>query len=63
MDKLVLYFKESYSELLDKVSWPTWPNLLDSAKVVIISSFIIAIIIFVMDFICNLVIHNGIYAL
>jgi preprotein translocase subunit SecE len=45
MDKLLLYLRESYNELLDKVTWPTWPNLLDSARVVIIASSIIAVVI------------------
>jgi preprotein translocase subunit SecE len=53
MDKLVLYFKESYNELMDKVTWPTWPNLLDSARVVIVASVIISLIILVMDLVSN----------
>jgi preprotein translocase subunit SecE len=53
MDKFVLYLKESYSELLEKVTWPTWPNLLESARVVIIASVIIALVILVMDLIAN----------
>ncbi|MBK7232541.1 MAG: preprotein translocase subunit SecE [Saprospiraceae bacterium] len=53
MDKLVLYFKESYNELMDKVTWPTWPNLLDSARVVVIASIIISLIILVMDLVSN----------
>ncbi|MBK6698801.1 MAG: preprotein translocase subunit SecE [Saprospiraceae bacterium] len=53
MDKFLLYLKESYSELLEKVTWPTWPNLLDSARVVIIASVIIALVILAMDLIAN----------
>ncbi|MEP7196931.1 MAG: preprotein translocase subunit SecE [Saprospiraceae bacterium] len=53
MDKFILYLKESYHELMEKVSWPTWPNLLDSAKVVVIASVIISIVILVMDLISN----------
>jgi len=53
MDKLLLYLRESYNELLDKVTWPTWPNLLDSARVVIIASSIIAVIILFMDLVFN----------
>ena len=53
MDKFILYLKESYYELVEKVSWPTWPNLLDSAKVVVIASVIISIVILIMDLISN----------
>jgi len=51
MDKLKLYIKESYEELLYKVTWPTWPELQSSSIVVIIGSVIIALIVFAMDFI------------
>jgi len=51
MDSMMLYVKESYNELVHKVSWPTWPNLLQSTVVVLIASVIIALIILVMDII------------
>ena len=51
MDKLFLYIKESYNELVHKVTWPTWPNLLSSTNTVLVASVIIALIIFVMDLI------------
>jgi len=53
MEKFTLYLKESYHELMDKVTWPTWPNLLDSARVVIVASVIIALVILVMDLVSN----------
>ncbi|HOJ89904.1 MAG TPA: preprotein translocase subunit SecE [Saprospiraceae bacterium] len=53
MDKLSLYLKESYAELVEKVTWPTWQNLFDSARVVIITSIIISLVIFIMDLIVN----------
>jgi len=49
MDGLVLSIKESYNELLHKVTWPSFPNLLSSTTVVLIASAIIALIVFVMD--------------
>ena len=49
MERLKLYIKESYNELVNKVTWPTWPNLLSSTRVVIVASIILALIIFVMD--------------
>ncbi|MBK7429020.1 MAG: preprotein translocase subunit SecE [Saprospiraceae bacterium] len=51
MDKITLYIKESYNELVNKVSWPNWANLQSSTTVVIVASLIIAILIFLMDLI------------
>ena len=50
MRKLINYFKESYTEMTKKVSWPTWSKLQSSAIVVMVASVIFAIVIFVMDF-------------
>lgn len=47
--KVVNYIKESYTGLVQKVSWPTWPELMNSAIVVLIASIIIALIVWVMD--------------
>jgi len=49
MSKIKKYFQEVYSELMHKVSWPTWKELQSSAIVVMIASLIIALIIAVMD--------------
>ncbi len=49
MKKLVNYFKETYDELINKVSWPTWSELQNSAVVVSIASLIIAIVVYLMD--------------
>ncbi len=51
MDRIVLYVKESYNELLNKVTWPTRASLISSTIVVLIASLIFALIIFVMDLI------------
>ncbi len=47
--KIKSYGKESYNELVNKVTWPAWSDLQNSAIVVMIASFIIAIVIYVMD--------------
>jgi preprotein translocase subunit SecE len=49
MEQVILYIKESYNELLHKVTWPSMPSLISSTTLVIIASLIIALIIFVMD--------------
>jgi preprotein translocase subunit SecE len=46
---LVKNIKASYDELVNKVSWPTWSELMNSAVVVLIASVIIAAIVAVMD--------------
>jgi len=50
-NKVVKYARESYDELMHKVSWPTWVELQSSAIVVSIASLVIALVVFVMDFV------------
>jgi preprotein translocase subunit SecE len=50
MSKVSAYIKESYVELVQKVSWPSWDELMDSVVLVMVASLIIALIIFTMDF-------------
>ncbi|HYQ57068.1 MAG TPA: preprotein translocase subunit SecE [Draconibacterium sp.] len=47
--KLKVYLQEAYDELVHKVTWPTWKELQSSALVVMIASFIISLVILVMD--------------
>jgi preprotein translocase subunit SecE len=49
MNKIVNYLKETYDELINKVSWPTWSELQSSAVVVSIASLIIAVVVYLMD--------------
>lgn len=44
-----VYIQEAYNELVNKVSWPTWKELQNSAIIVMVASLIIALIIFGMD--------------
>ncbi len=43
------YFKESFTELVHKVTWPTWNELQNSAVLVMVATLIIAIIVAAMD--------------
>lgn len=45
------YLEESYEELVNKVTWPTWRELQESTILVFITLMILALIIFLMDFI------------
>jgi len=49
MAKVTEYIKESYEELTQKVTWPTWSELQSSAMLVLIAAMIIALIILAMD--------------
>ncbi|TDS15967.1 preprotein translocase subunit SecE [Sphingobacterium paludis] len=49
MAKVLDFFKESYIEVTEKVTWPTWAQLQSSAVVVLVASILIALVVFVMD--------------
>ena len=49
MANVTEYIKESYIELTEKVTWPTWRELQSSAILVLVAAMIIAMLIFGMD--------------
>ncbi|WP_437920814.1 preprotein translocase subunit SecE [Sphingobacterium sp. LRF_L2] len=49
MAKVLDFFKDSYVEVTEKVTWPTWSQLQSSAVVVLVASILIALVVFVMD--------------
>jgi preprotein translocase subunit SecE len=49
MNKVSAYFRDSYRELLEKVTWPTWQQLQQSTMIVLIATLIITAIVWVMD--------------
>jgi preprotein translocase subunit SecE len=55
MEKLTLYLKESYQELMQNVSWPTTAQLQESTTVVLVTAAILATVISVMDGLCKVV--------
>ena len=48
MKKIIQFFKESYAELR-KVVWPSRDDVVSSVKVVIISTCVVAVILFFID--------------
>ncbi len=50
MNKISTYFRESYHELTEKVTWPTWMELQQSTIIVLIATGIITGLVWVMDF-------------
>ena len=66
INRITNYVKESYYELVNKVSWPTWTEVVNSSVVVLTASVIIAIVIFAMDLVfgaSNFSLMHLIYAL
>ena len=55
------YCKESYNELVHKVSWPTRSELTNSAVVVLYASLLIALVVFAMDSAFQFVMEKVIY--
>lgn len=49
MNNIVLYLKESYDELMHKVSWPSMTELLNATKIVVVASVIFATMVLVVD--------------
>jgi preprotein translocase subunit SecE len=62
MKRIVTYLKESYNELVHKVTWPTLKELQNSALVVMVASLIFALIVFAMDMTFQTILE-GIYKL
>ena len=51
MRKFINYLKESYVELVKKTTWPTWSKLQSSAILVMVTTVILAAVIFIIDFV------------
>jgi preprotein translocase subunit SecE len=49
MTKIAHYFRDSYKELTEKVTWPNWAQLQQSTMIVLVSTLVITAIIWVMD--------------
>ena len=50
--------KESYNELVHKVSWPTKSELANSTIVVMVASIIASLVIWLIDLCINEVMHQ-----
>lgn len=49
MNKISNYFRESYKELMEKVTWPTWTQLQQSTMIVIVATLVITGLVWLMD--------------
>ena len=59
--KITNYCKESYDELVHKVSWPTRSELSSSAVFVLYASLLIALVVFLMDSAFRFIMEDVIY--
>ncbi|MBN8864089.1 MAG: preprotein translocase subunit SecE [Sphingobacteriales bacterium] len=51
MNKIATYFRESYKELTEKVTWPNWKQLQQSTMIVLIATLVITAMVSLMDFV------------
>ena len=49
MNSVITYCKESYDELVHKVTWPTNKELTSQAVLVLSASIIIALLVWIID--------------
>jgi preprotein translocase subunit SecE len=57
MNKITTYFQESYRELLEKVTWPSWAQLQQSVVIVLVATLLITVIVGIMDFASSSILH------
>ena len=50
MNKVSSYFRDSWKELIEKVTWPTWNQLQQSTVIVLIATLVITAMVWIMDF-------------
>jgi preprotein translocase subunit SecE len=53
MNKISTYLKESYRELVEKVTWPTWLQLQQSTVIVLVATLLVTGVVWVMDLIAQ----------
>ena len=53
MNKVSTYFRDSYKELMEKVTWPTWTQLQQSTMIVLAATLVTTAIVWIMDFIAS----------
>ena len=59
--KIANYCKESYDELVHKVTWPNRSELSGSAVAVLTASLLIALVVFLMDSAFQFIMEDVIY--
>ena len=49
MNKLINYIKESFDEVVNKVSWPSYSELQKSTVLVLVASVVFALVVALVD--------------
>jgi preprotein translocase subunit SecE len=49
MNKIQSYFRDSYNELMEKVTWPNWQQLQQSTMIVLVATLVITAIVWLLD--------------
>ena len=62
MTKVTNYFRDSYRELTEKVTWPNWPQLQQSTIIVLVATVLITAVVWLMDLVAHSAL-NFIYSL
>jgi preprotein translocase subunit SecE len=57
MNKISTFFRDSYRELLEKVSWPSWSELQQSTVIVLAATLVITLVVWLMDVVASSVLH------
>jgi len=58
MNKVTHYFRDSYKELMEKVTWPNWMQLQQSTMIVLGATLVITAVIGLMDFVASGVLNQ-----
>jgi preprotein translocase subunit SecE len=53
MNKISNYFRDSYKELTEKVTWPNWAQLQQSTMIVLVATLVITALVSLMDFLAG----------
>jgi preprotein translocase subunit SecE len=53
MNKVSNYFRDSYKELAEKVTWPNWLQLQQSTMIVLAATLLITAMVAIMDLISS----------
>jgi preprotein translocase subunit SecE len=57
MNKVTTYLRESYRELVEKVTWPTWLQLQQSTIIVLVATLLITGVVWAMDLVSQSALH------
>ncbi len=63
MGRLKSIIQTTYDELMNKVTWPTWDELVQSTIIVLVASIIFALAIYIIDKASDLTMNGFLYNL